>query len=77
MPQQSPISFQRATKNVLIIDGNEAMQNRRAGFLDTFCCKRTENSYLHFLGHEETVPSGAADLLIEGGTIEDLCLGSA
>jgi hypothetical protein len=28
--QQSPISFQMATKNVLIIDGNEAMQNLRA-----------------------------------------------
>lgn len=26
MPQQSPISFQMGTKNVLIVDGNEAMQ---------------------------------------------------
>ncbi len=33
MPQQSPISFQMATKNVLIIDGNEAMQSLRAGVL--------------------------------------------
>jgi CheY-like chemotaxis protein len=33
VPQQSPISFQMATKNVLIIDGNEAMQNLRAGVL--------------------------------------------
>ena len=34
MPQQSPpISFPMATKNVLIIDGNEAMQNLRAGVL--------------------------------------------
>ena len=33
MPQQSPISFQRGTKNVLIIDGNEAMQNLRARVL--------------------------------------------
>ena len=30
MPQQSPISFQIRTKNVLIIDGNEAMQKLRA-----------------------------------------------
>ncbi len=30
MPQQSPISFQIRTKNVLIIDGNEAMQQLRA-----------------------------------------------
>ena len=33
MPQQSPISFQMGTKNVLIIDGNEAMQNLRARVL--------------------------------------------
>ena len=33
MSQQSPISFQMATKNVLIIDGNEAMQNLRANVL--------------------------------------------
>jgi DNA-binding NtrC family response regulator len=33
MPQQSPIPFQMATKNVLIIDGNEAMQNLRARVL--------------------------------------------
>ena len=33
MPQQSPISFQMATKNVLIVDGNKAMQNLRAGVL--------------------------------------------
>jgi DNA-binding NtrC family response regulator len=33
VPQQSPISFQMATKNVLIIDGNEAMQNMRARVL--------------------------------------------
>ena len=33
MSQQSPISFQTATKNVLIIDGNEAMQNLRANVL--------------------------------------------
>jgi CheY-like chemotaxis protein len=33
VPQQSPISFQMATKNVLIIDGNEAMQNLRARVL--------------------------------------------
>ena len=33
MPQQSPNSFQMATKNVLIIDSNEAMQNMRAGVL--------------------------------------------
>lgn len=33
MPQPSPISFQMATKNVLIIDGNEAMQNLRANVL--------------------------------------------
>ena len=33
MSQQSPISFQMATKNVLIIDGNEAMQNMRASVL--------------------------------------------
>jgi len=31
--QQSPISFQMATKNVLIVDGNEAMQNMRASVL--------------------------------------------
>jgi len=31
--QQSPISFPMATKNVLIIDGNEAMQNMRASVL--------------------------------------------
>ena len=30
MPQQSPISFPMGTKNVLIIDGNEAMQQLRA-----------------------------------------------
>jgi hypothetical protein len=30
VPQQQPISFQMGTKNVLIIDGNEAMQNLRA-----------------------------------------------
>lgn len=33
MSQQSPISFQVTTKNVLIIDGNEAMQNLRARVL--------------------------------------------
>ena len=33
MPQQSPISFQIGTKNVLIIDGNEAMQQLRARVL--------------------------------------------
>jgi len=33
VPQQSPISFQMATKNVLIVDGNKAMQNLRAGVL--------------------------------------------
>ena len=33
MPQQSPISFPMGTKNVLIVDGNEAMQNLRAGVL--------------------------------------------
>jgi len=33
MPQQSPISFQMGTKNVLIIDGNEAMQKMRARVL--------------------------------------------
>lgn len=33
MAQQSPISFFMGTKNVLIIDGNEAMQNLRARVL--------------------------------------------
>ena len=33
MSQQSPISFPMGTKNVLIIDGNEAMQNMRARVL--------------------------------------------
>ena len=33
MPQQSPIPFQIGTKNVLIIDGNEAMQQLRAHVL--------------------------------------------
>ncbi|MGA8215733.1 MAG: response regulator [Candidatus Sulfotelmatobacter sp.] len=33
MPQQSPISFQLHTKNVLIVDGNEAMQKLRARVL--------------------------------------------
>ena len=33
MPQQSPISFQIRTKNVLIIDSNEAMQKVRARVL--------------------------------------------
>ena len=33
MPQQSPISFQIRTKNVLIVDGNEAMQKLRARVL--------------------------------------------
>jgi hypothetical protein len=33
VPQQSPISFQMGTKNVLIIDGNEAMQQLRARVL--------------------------------------------
>ena len=33
MPQQSPISFQVSTKNVLIVDGNEAMQKVRARVL--------------------------------------------
>ena len=33
MPQQSPISFQMGTKNVLIIDSNEAMQQLRARVL--------------------------------------------
>ena len=33
MPQQSPISFQVRTKNVLIVDGNEAMQKLRARVL--------------------------------------------
>jgi CheY-like chemotaxis protein len=33
VPQQSPISFQIRTKNVLIIDGNEAMQQLRARVL--------------------------------------------
>jgi len=33
VPQQSPISFQVRTKNVLIVDGNEAMQQLRARVL--------------------------------------------
>ena len=33
MPQQPPISFQIRTKNVLIMDGNEAMQKLRARVL--------------------------------------------
>jgi len=33
VPQQSPISFQIHTKNVLIVDGNEAMQKLRARVL--------------------------------------------
>jgi CheY-like chemotaxis protein len=33
--QQSPIYFQTGTKNVLIIDGNEAMQTLRARVLRT------------------------------------------
>ena len=33
MPQAPPISFQVRTKNVLIIDGNEAMQKLRAKVL--------------------------------------------
>ena len=33
MPQQSPISFQMGTKNVLIVDGNEVMQELRARVL--------------------------------------------
>ena len=33
MPQQSPISFPMGTKNVLIIDGNDAMQQLRARVL--------------------------------------------
>ena len=33
MAQQSPIPFQMSTKNVLIIDGNEATQNLLAGVL--------------------------------------------
>ena len=33
MLKKSPISFPMATKNVLIIDGNEAMQNMRASVL--------------------------------------------
>jgi CheY-like chemotaxis protein len=33
VPQQSPISFPTGTKNVLIIDGNEAMQMLRAHVL--------------------------------------------
>jgi len=33
VPQQPPISFQMGTKNVLIVDGNEAMQKVRARVL--------------------------------------------
>ena len=33
MSQQSPISFQVRTKNVLIVDGNESMQKLRARVL--------------------------------------------
>jgi CheY-like chemotaxis protein len=33
VPQQSPISFPMGTKNVLIIDGNEAMQTLRVRLL--------------------------------------------
>jgi CheY-like chemotaxis protein len=33
VPQQSPISFPMGTKNLLIIDGNEAMQTLRAHVL--------------------------------------------
>jgi ActR/RegA family two-component response regulator len=33
VPQQSPISFQIRTKNVLIVDGDEAMQKLRARVL--------------------------------------------
>jgi hypothetical protein len=33
VPQQPPISFQIRTKNVLIVDGNEAMQRVRARVL--------------------------------------------
>lgn len=33
MPWQSPISFPTGTKNVLVIDSNQAMQELRAGVL--------------------------------------------
>jgi hypothetical protein len=33
LPQQAPASFPMGTKNVLIIDGNEAMQTLRARVL--------------------------------------------
>src|SRR6266566_10175425 len=34
--------------------------------LNTLGCKTTERSALHFRRHEEAVPSGTADLLIQG-----------
>jgi response regulator RpfG family c-di-GMP phosphodiesterase len=33
VPQQSTVPFQMFTKNILIIDSNEVMQNQRAGVL--------------------------------------------
>ena len=46
MPQQSQISFPMGTKNVLIIDGNEAMQQLRARVLEAgeFTCTRPKAS---------------------------------
>jgi len=41
-------------------------------FLDTFCRERTENSCLHFLGHEKEVPPRGMDLAIKGEAIQRL-----
>ena len=41
MPQQSPISFQIRTKNVLIVDSNETMQKLRA------CVLRSRGVHVH------------------------------
>ena len=41
MPQQPPISFPMGTKNVLIIDSNEAMQELRA------CVLRSRGVHVH------------------------------
>ena len=37
---------------------------------DTLCRERTENSYLHLLGHEKKVPAGGVNLAIKGKAIE-------
>ena len=78
MPQQSPISFQIRTKNVLIIDGNEAMQQLRARVLRSrgvhvHTAKSVTEAVLLWVPDflDLITVGGGADIRSGGGVVKD------